>query len=816
MFSLAKKSRKSGKRPKPKRGQPRGWFRRLLPYLALIICAGAAALALYMVHLDHEVRAKFEGTRWKLPAKVYASPLELYAGLDLSEHGLEQRLERQGYRAADSVDDQGTFKASGATLAIHTRQFQFWDGTQPDREVRLSFNGTGVAAIKAIDDKGNLALIRLDPLLIGSIYPAKGSDRILVKLGEVPPMLPAGLITVEDRHFMTNWGVSPKGILRAAWADLRAGHIVQGGSTITQQLVKNFYLSNRQTIGRKVKEALMAILLDAHYSKNEILQAYINEVYLGQDGSRAIHGFGLASYFYFRKPIQELQPQEIALLVGMVKGPSYYNPRRHPKRAKSRRDLVLDMFHNAGFLKDKAWKRAKSSPLGVSNRSAHGNTQYPAFIDLVRHQLHGQYKDADLTEEGLRIFTTLDPSVQAAAEKEVDQGLTRVEKSHGIKKDSLESAAVVTSVEGGNVLALVGGRDQGYAGFNRALDAHRQIGSLMKPIDYLTAIENPSKFNPITPLDDSPLAVKLANGQTWRPHNYEQRSHGTDVPVYYALEHSLNLASSRLALSTGIPNIIKTLHDLGYRGDPMAVPSLALGAVGMTPLDVAQIYNTLATGGYYTPLRAIRDVTTRNGKPLNRYPLKIHQVIDPGPAYMIQWLMERVARHGTGAGMYRVLSGSKQMAGKTGTTNNLRDAWFAGFGGNRVSVVWVGRDDNKSAHLTGATGALPIWSRIMKDIDARGIVNTPPDSIAEVPLKLVFDPSAVNQGLGPNPDAMYGDGQNCPNAVKVPFIKGYVPQGLAPCDTDIMSQNVRHQQQRQQQHQQRQEKDKGNWFQRLF
>lgn len=808
---MAKQNRKSGKRSNTKRGKPRSWFRRILPYFALLLCAGAAALALYMVHLDREVRTKFEGTRWKLPAKVYASPLELYAGLDMSERGLERRLTRQGYREADSIDEEGTFSTSGARLSIHTREFQFWDGSQPDRKVRLSFNGTGVASIKAVDDKGSLALIRLDPLLIGSIYPAKGTDRILVKLSDVPPMLPAGLITVEDRHFMTNWGVSPRAILRAAWADLRAGHIVQGGSTITQQLVKNFYLSNQQTLARKIKEALMAILLDAHYSKPEILNAYLNEVYLGQDGSRAIHGFGLASYFYFQKPVQELQPQEIALLVAMVKGPSYYNPRRHPKRAKARRNLALDMFHDAGFLKDKAWKQAKASDLGVTSRSAHGNTQYPAFIDLVRRQLQGQYKESDLTDEGLRIFTTLDPAVQAAAETEVDQGLKRVEKARGnIDRDSLESAAIVTSVEGGNVLALVGGRDRGYAGFNRALQAQRQIGSLMKPVDYLTAIENPSKYNPITPLDDSALSVKLANGKTWRPQNYSQRSHGHEVPLYYGLEHSLNLASSRLALDTGIQDIIDTLHDLGYRGQPMAVPSLALGAVNMTPLDVAQIYNTLATGGYYTPLRAIRDVTTRTGEPLNRYPLKIHQVIDPAPAYIIQWLMQRVARQGTGAGMYRVLNGSKTMAGKTGTTNDLRDAWFAGFGANRVGVVWVGRDDNKSAHLTGATGALPIWSRIMNDIDVRGIVNTPPDNVAEVPLRLVFDPSAPNNGLGPNPNAVYNNGQNCPNAVKVPFVKGFVPQGLKPCDTDIMSQNARHRDQRKHQ------EDKGNWFQRLF
>lgn len=808
---MASKKKPSKQRKRAASKPQRSWSRRLLPYLLLVICAVGAALAVYMVHLDGEVRTKFEGTRWKLPAKVYASPLELYAGRDLSAKTLQHRLKRQGYRQVSDIDDAGTFKVSGSSVSIHTRAFQFWDGHQPDREVRLGFNAQGVASIKAIDDQGKLSLIRLDPMMIGSIYPSQGSDRILVKLGDVPPMLPAGLITVEDQDFMNNWGVSLKAIARAAIADLMAGHIVQGGSTITQQLVKNFYLTNQQTLVRKGKEALMAILLDAHYSKDEILEAYLNEVYLGQDGGRAIHGFGLASYFYFRKPLAELQPSQIALLVAMVKGPSYYNPRSHPERAKTRRQLVLKMWHEAGFLDDSAWARAKKAPLGVSANSMRGTSQYPAFIDLVRQQLHGQYKDSDLTEEGLRVFTTLDPSVQAEVEDNVNQGLERVEKKRGIKTDSLEAAAIVTSVEGGRVLGLVGGRDAGFAGFNRALDAHRSIGSLMKPIDYLTAIKDPSQFNPITPLDDSPLAVKLANGKTWRPHNYSQRNHGDAVPAYYALEHSFNIASSRLALKAGIPNVVQTLQDLGYQDEPLAVPALALGAVDMTPLEVAQVYNTLATGGYYTPLRAIRDVTTREGEPLNRYPLKIHQVVDSGPAYIVQWMMERVARHGTGSGMYRTLSSRKTMAGKTGTTNDLRDSWFAGFGANRVGVVWVGRDDNKSAKLTGATGALPIWSDIMKDIDVRGIVDTPPDSVKQVPLRLLFNPSKPNDGAG-NVQDLYEYGQSCGNAVKVPFIKGYVPEGLAACDTDIMRVNAQHRDQQQDNDQDKQK----NWFQRLF
>ncbi|MDA3921648.1 MAG: penicillin-binding protein 1B [Salinisphaera sp.] len=807
---MASKNSKPKRRSRASNKPRRSFTRRLLPYLLLLICAALAALAIYMVHLDGEVRTKFEGTRWKLPAKIYASPLQLYAGLDLSEKSLESKLERQGYRETSDLSQQGTFDSASSSLSIHTRRFQFWDGTQPDRRIEVDFNSTGISGIKALDGKAAVPLIRLDPLMIGSIYPSHGTDRILVKLGDVPPMLPAGLITVEDRDFMHNWGISPKGILRAAIADIRAGRIVQGGSTITQQLVKNFYLSDKQTLARKGKEALMAILLYAHYSKDEILEAYLNEVYLGQDGGRAIHGFGLASYFYFQRPIQELQPSQIALLVAMVKGPNYYNPRRNPKRATRRRNLVLNMWHHAGFLGDKAWHKAEQAPLGVSEHSARGNTQYPAFIDLVRRQLHGQYKDSDLTGEGLRIFTTLDPTIQQDAEKEVAQGLKRAEKAHGgIKADSLQAAAIITSVEGGNVLALVGGRDAGFAGFNRALDAHRSIGSLMKPVDYLTALEDPSQFNAITPLDDSPLAVKLANGKTWRPDNYSHRNHGTAVPLYYAIEHSLNIASSRLSLTAGIPNIIKTLHKLGYRGDPLAVPALALGAVDMTPLEVAQVYNTLATGGYYTPLRAIRDVTTREGKPLNRYPLKINRVIKPGPAYITQWLMERVARHGTGAGMYDVLPSSKTLAGKTGTTNNLVDSWFAGFGANRVGVVWVGRDDNQSAKLTGATGALPIWAHIMNDINVHGIVNTPPDSVVQVPLRMVFDPSKPNDGAG-DIQGLYQYGQSCGDAAKVPFMKGFVPQGLSPCDTDIMRANTQHRDQENKQ------EDKGSWFQRLF
>ncbi|MDT0635532.1 penicillin-binding protein 1B [Spectribacter hydrogenoxidans] len=757
------------RRKSPARGRRR-W---LIP-VAVILCAVMAVAALYTVYLDVQVRGRFEGARWTLPAKVYADPVELYIGQAATPASVVADLTRQGYRRDQEIDAAGTFRASAASVDLHTRAFDFWDGHQPDRRLRLAFGDGRIRSLTALDDGDDPALMRLDPMLIGSIYPTgKGEDRILVKLGEVPPMLPAGLIMVEDRNFMDHFGVSPKAILRAAVANLRAGGVVQGGSTITQQLVKNFYLTNQQTLVRKAKEALMAILLDAHYDKEAILEAYLNEVYLGQEGGRAIHGFGLASYFYFAKPVEELQPHEIALLVAMVKGPSYYDPRRHPDRAESRRNLVLDIFEEAGFLDTESAVAARGRPLGVTDAGSRGTSQYPAFIDLVRRQLKGQYKDDDLTEEGLRIFTTLDPDVQSAAHEQVANGLEALERSRGVDGGKLQAAAVVTSVEGGRILALVGGRQARGAGFNRALDAQRPIGSLVKPAVYLTALDRPRQYNVLTPLDDRPLQVELANGDVWEPANYDNQSHGAAVPLYEALTKSYNVATARLAVDLGLPSVVKTLQALGYPGDPIPVPALALGAVEMSPMEVAQIYNTLAAGGYYTPLLAIRAVTTRQGEPLNRYPLQLRRAFDEQSVYLLNWILQRVPREGTARSAYLTLPDRLQVAGKTGTTNELRDSWFAGYGGDRVGVVWVGRDDNQPTPFSGATGALQLWSRMMRDIEPSSFEPARPEGIQTLPVRL----SAR--------DDSRPVGRDCDQAVQVPFMAGYAPPGLEPCDAPV-------------------------------
>lgn len=683
-------------------------------------CVGGIVFCLYLLALDREVRTRFAGARWALPAQVYAAPLDLYAGLGLSRDQVRKELERLGYRVVAKLQGPGTFEVGRDRLHVQTRAFRFWDGAQPSVRVRLDFAGTTLERISDLERKSSLPLLRLDPLLVGSIYPTAGEDRVLVRLDGVPPLLPAALINIEDHRFPDHSGLDLVAIARASWANLRAGRTVQGGSTITQQLVKNFFLSNERTWTRKINEAFMSLLLEAHYAKEEILEAYLNEVHLGQDGGRAIHGFGLASQFYFSKPLEELQPQEIALLIGLVKGPSYYNPRRNPERSRDRRDLVLGQLAGAGILTAEEYQAALKKPLGVTGGNGGGVERYPAFVDLVKRQLKGQYPEADLTNEGLRIFSTLSPLVQEALESRLQTGLDRLEKSRRLKPNTLEGAGVVTRVEGGEVLALVGGRDVRYAGFNRALDARRPIGSLIKPFVYLAALMQPGRYDLATPLADEAIEIRMDNGSVWAPQNYDKEMHG-EVPLYEALANSYNLATVHLGLAVGLNNVRQILHAAGMPGDASPLPSLLLGAVDLAPVDVAQMYGTLAANGYQTPLTAIREVLTRDGEPLNRYPLHIRKTLPEGPVYLVNWALQQVIRNGTGESAFSVLPYDARLAGKTGTTDDLRDSWFAGFGSDLLSLVWVGRDDNQPAGLTGASGALQVWAPLMRDLRVQNL-----------------------------------------------------------------------------------------------
>ena len=670
------------------------------------------AFAIWVAVLDWQVTTRFEGRRWDLPAHVYARPLELYAGLALTADQLEAEVTRLGYRAvAERPDAPGTFRRYRNRFELRTRAFDFWDGAQPSRYFSITFGNGRIAQIS--DGFDAIAIGRVEPLLIGSLFPEHGEDRLVVTPEDVPPLLPAALKAVEDRRFDRHFGVDPLALIRALAANLRAGEVAQGGSTITQQLVKNFFLDNRRTLGRKLKEAIMAVILELHYDKADILNAYINEVYMGQQGNRAIHGFGLASRFYFSRPLEELELHQVALLVALVRGPGYYDPMRFPERARGRRDLVLAQMAANGAVPGERAQEAAGEDLDLWDAEKLGAGWYPAYLDVVRRQLAAHYREEDLTREGLQVFTALDPVVQATAERQLAAGLERLDAQRNGEDASLEGAVVVTGATSGEVLAVVGGRRAGFAGFNRALDARRPIGSLVKPAVYLAALET-GRYTLASTIEDAPLDIELDNGDTWTPANFHEESHGR-VTLLRALAESMNLATVRLGMEIGVGRAAAMLSRLGFKDRVAPYPSLLLGAVGMTPLEVAQVYGTLAGGGFRTPLRAVRSVVDEAGQPLQRYPLEVAQAVDVAHVYALNQALAEVMRRGTGKRARDVLSGIAA-AGKTGTSDGLRDSWFAGFTGGHVGVVWVGYDDNRPAGLTGATGALPIWAAIVGNL----------------------------------------------------------------------------------------------------
>lgn len=705
-MAKARKTRSKRKRRSSSRSTRRhGFSLRRFPFIRLLLVI-LVLFGAYWVWLDASIRQQFEGKRWALPAKVYARPLELYAGLSLSPENLTAELARLGYRKKASLQRPGDYSRDRQRFHLYTRPFRFWDGQEAAQKTRLDFRAGHIDKLEDLQGHA-LDLVRLDPFQIASVYPAHREDRELVRLSDVPPLLVEALVAVEDRDFYRHHGLSLRGIGRALLANLRAGAVVQGGSTLTQQLVKNFFLSQQRSLWRKLNEAQMALLLELHYSKDEILQAYLNEVFLGQDGARAIHGFGLASRFYFDRPLKQLSTEQLALLVGMVKGPTLYDPRRHADLARKRRNLVLQQMAAQGLISAAESERLQRRPLGVVPRRRQASNAYPAYLDLVRRQLRRDYRDEDLRSEGLRIFTALDPALQQKAQQKLSLRLLRLEKAHGLTAGTLQAAMLVSRAEDGEVLAVVGDRDAQQAGFNRALDARRPIGSLIKPAVYLTALER--GYHLASLLDDSPLEWKGPGGEIWTPSNYDRQFRG-QVLLHDALVYSLNVPTARLGLKLGLESIGNTLQRLGVQRPWPNYPSALLGAWELTPVEVLQLYQTFAAQGYHSSLRAIRAVVGPDGSPLQRYPLDVEQVVASGPMFLLNFTLQAVTREGTARALAARFGTDLTLAGKTGTTDDLRDSWFAGYDAEHLAVVWVGRDDNQPMGLTGSSGALPIWS----------------------------------------------------------------------------------------------------------
>jgi penicillin-binding protein 1B len=739
-------------------------FWRYVRFACLAVALLAASFTLY---LDYRVRSEFEGRRFALPARIYARPLELHAGLRMAQANVVDELREAGYREGAREGGSGWFAREGDGIEIAVRPFVFWDGPQPAKRIRVAFDRGAVAAVRDAEGR-DLPLARLEPLPIGGIYPANNEDRVLVRLGEVPKHLVQALIATEDRNFYSHRGFDPRGIARAAVSFVR-GNGLQGGSTLTQQLVKNFFLTPERTLRRKLTELGMAVLLELHYGKEEILETYLNEIYLGQDRDRAIHGVGLAALHYFGKPVEHLTLAESALLVGMVKGPALYDPYRHPRRALERRNLVLRETKDRGYATMEQYAAARATSLGVNPQASVGTSPHPAFLELVHRQLRREYDEADLRSEGLRVFTTLDPRAQRAAERVLERKLAQFDKEKRFGPPGLEGAVVVTDSQTGEVQALVGGRDVRYRGFNRALDAARPVGSLLKPAIYLTALAEPSRYTLVTLIDDGPFVWKSRGAPDWQPANYDGIFHGA-VPLRTALAQSYNAASARLGTELGVERVLATVKRLGIERAPRPYAATLLGAVELSPLEVAQMYQTIASGGFRVPLRAIREVTTQDGRPLKRYPIAVEQAFPPEPMYLLAAAMQGIVREGTAQSLKNWLPPESAVAAKTGTTDEQRDAWFAGFTGDRLGIVWIGYDDNRAARLSGAAAALPVWGELMAMLDPEPLALPKPDGIETV----LIDPES-----GLRADA------GCAGAIELPFAQGSAPVERAPCSSAL-------------------------------
>jgi penicillin-binding protein 1B len=709
--SVPNRASKSSPPPKPPKppGPPR--FRRTRFFLRhLLIWLILVGLA-YWLWLDREVTSAFEHKQWVLPARVFARPLELYPAANVSRDRLVHKLDTLGYQRVAAPNAVGQYTVDDERVEFYSRGFKFWDFPEAGRHVEVSFAAGVPASVVDRDTGQSIDLMRLEPPEIGRINPSSFEDRKLLAFNEVPRQFVAALVAVEDRRFFKHHGVDFIGLLRAFAVNVMAQRVVQGGSTLTQQLVKNLYLTHERTMLRKMNEMLMAVSLERQYSKEKIIETYMNEVFLGQDGNRAVHGFELAAHFYFAKPLSELDWLQAATLIGMIKGPSLYDPRRHPEQSKARRDVVLGLLANAGLIRQADLAALRKMPLKLRGGADGSNHEYPAFMALVRRQLSREYSPRDLDAAGLNIFTTLDVEVQQSAEAAIRTTLPDIEKR--MRKRDLQGSLIILDPASGEVLGMVSDRDPDYAGFNRVVDARRPIGSVVKPLVYSLALGQPTRYSLLSSLNDTAVTWTGADGKRWQPQNFDKKEHGT-VSLLYALTHSYNMATVNLGLQLGLSRVTTYLQHLGVPGKLPQYPSVLLGAVELSPLELAEVYTVFANDGFRVPARVINAVTDQNQRKLKRYGLALQPVMEPATAALMRYALTRVVAEGTATSLAAQLPGVTPLAGKTGTSNDSRDSWFAGFGGNLLGVAWVGRDDNKPTGLTGSSGAMRVWAAAMK------------------------------------------------------------------------------------------------------
>ncbi len=734
----------------------------------LSLFAALIGLIGYSLYLDRIIQQRFDGDTWAKPSRVYARSLELYAGLQLTAEQLMNELRLADYKPVKQVAAVGQFSRDGDVVEFFAKPFQLPGQTeaQATNHIRVRFDSNQVAELRNLDIGKEVDFYPLTPAIIGSFIPGNGEDRLVVEDDQIPDELIDILLAVEDRMFFTHIGINPLSIMRALVANIKAGRTVQGGSTLTQQLAKNLFLTPERSLIRKINEALLSLMLEFRFDKKTILAAYINEVFLLQQKSTSVHGFALASKLLFKQPLRDLSTDRLALLVGMVKGPSVYNPIANPDNALKRRNQVLKVLLNDGQITQTAYSHLTAKPLGVVKRLPTVN-RFPAYLDLVKKQLNSNYSAEDLSNKGLNIFTAFDPLRQQQLEQGLSRGLSRFDNKN------IQSAVIMTDYLSGDLVALIGDRDTDFPGYNRAIMAQRPIGSLIKPMLLYGLLKSGSTL--ATVVEDSPIRIKQSDDQIWEPQNYDKKLHGT-MTLYNAFIHSYNLPFVNLGVEkNALQTLTENMQKIHLQKQSVVYPSMLLGAIQLTPFEISQMYQVIANSGYFSPLTTIREVTDDHFKVLSRIPLTSQEVFDRRVMIQLQRALIGVTEEGTARYLKSRFS-EKTFAGKTGTTNDLRDSWFAGFSNRYLTVVWLGDDENHPIGLTGSSGALRVWSDIMEKVN-------------DSSLKLTADPELewiyVNELTG-------GKTSNgCELSALLPFEKGTQPDFSTECKQNLLDRGIR-------------------------
>jgi penicillin-binding protein 1B len=751
------------------------------PWVSWTLAGMSLLFAVYLAILYVRITQRFEGQRWQLPSKVYSDSFLLYPRQDITSSRLPARLNRLGYYAVSGMPLRpGEYRVEPDSLEIFLHDFSYPDRAFQGFLLRLVLENDRIVRMVDLPTGEELKLAEIEPELIAAFYNQTWEERDLVPLKEVSPHLIQAVLAIEDNRFYRHAGVDLKSMARAMWVNLKEGAIVQGGSTLTQQLVKNYFLDPERTVTRKINEILMALMLEMRYSKQEILETYFNEIYWGQSGTMGVFGVGEAARFYFGKRPSELSLGESALLAGMIKSPNLYSPFIDPERAVARRKIVLDRMRRLDLIRLADYVEAVKEEIPKRVPVERRRTA-PYFVDFVRQQLGEQYPAEVLTTEGLRIFTTLDMEQQQSAEAVLVRGLERLERNDPAlyredPSERLQGCLIVLQPQTGYIQAMVGGRDYSVSQFNRATQARRQPGSLFKPFVYAAALLEEGSYTAASVIEDSPITL-ISQGEIWNPQNYDKTFYGP-VTLRTALENSLNVATIKLAQAIGIERVIRTAVAMGLKSPMQPIPSLALGTAEVVPLEIAGAYGTIANGGLRIPPMAVKEVMDGKGQVVERKTLEMDPVLTPQQAYILTYLLQGVVDHGTARGI-RALGYTGPVAGKTGTTSHDQDAWFAGFTPDRLTLVWVGFDQANPAplhdgmesdsaetdevHLTGARAALPIWTDFMMKAGTDRAA-----SDFAVPPGIVFEAIDPQTGL-------LADGR-CPGGVREAFIDGTQPQ----------------------------------------